>query len=168
MMILTQGDLLKADVEALVNTVNCVGTMGRGLALQFRKAFPENYKAYEVACQAQLVQPGKMFVYQFAREANPRLIINFPTKRHWKEKSRIEDIQTGLIDLIDVVQQHQIRSIAIPPLGCGLGGLNWEDVKPLIIKSFESVPDVDVLLYSIPKSVVNSVVPPSGGCSITA
>lgn len=147
MIKLTQGDILKADAEALVNTVNCVGIMGRGVALQFKKAFPANFKAYEVACKAHQVQPGKMFVYNLDRLYNPRFIINFPTKRHWKSNSRIEDIQAGLTDLIALVLQQQIRSIAIPPLGCGLGGLNWEDVKPLITEAFQAVPEVNVLLF---------------------
>jgi O-acetyl-ADP-ribose deacetylase (regulator of RNase III) len=147
MIELTQGDILKADAEALVNTVNCVGIMGRGIALQFRKTFPANFKAYEAACKAHQVQPGKMFVYDLNCLYNPRFIVNFPTKRHWKGKSRIEDIKSGLADLIDVVQQQQIRSIAVPPLGCGLGGLNWEEVRPLIIEAFQSVPEVAVLLF---------------------
>ncbi len=147
MVILTQGDLLKADAEALVNTVNCVGVMGRGVALQFRKAFPENFKAYVAAWNVQAVQPGKMFVHERNRFDNPRFIINFPTKRHWKSSSRIEDIESGLIDLIHVVQQHHIRSIAIPPLGCGLGGLDWDDVRPLIIEAFQGLREVDVLLF---------------------
>lgn len=147
MIELTQGDILKADAEALVNTVNCVGVMGRGIALQFRKAFPENFKVYEAACKANEVQAGKMFVHDLNRLYAPRFIINFPTKRHWKGKSHIEDIKAGLEDLINVVKQHQIRSIAIPPLGCGLGGLNWEDVRPLIIEAFQSLPEVAVLLF---------------------
>jgi O-acetyl-ADP-ribose deacetylase (regulator of RNase III) len=147
MINLTEGDILKADAEALVNTVNCVGIMGRGVALQFKKAFPANFKAYEIACKANLVQPGKMFVYDLNHLYNPRFVINFPTKRHWKGKSRIEDIQTGLADLINVVQQQNIHSIAIPPLGCGLGGLDWGVVKPLIIEAFQAIPEVDVLLF---------------------
>jgi O-acetyl-ADP-ribose deacetylase (regulator of RNase III) len=147
MIELTQGDILKADAEALVNTVNCVGIMGRGIALQFRKAFPENFKVYEAACKAHQVQPGKIFIYDLNRLYNPRFIINFPTKLHWKSKSRIEDIKLGLADLIDVVLHQQIRSIAIPPLGCGLGGLNWEEVRPLIIEAFQSLPEVAVLLF---------------------
>jgi O-acetyl-ADP-ribose deacetylase (regulator of RNase III) len=143
----TQGDILKADTDALVNTVNCVGVMGRGVALQFKKAFPENFKAYEVACKAQQVQPGQMFVYDLNRIYSPRFIINFPTKRHWKGKSRITDIEMGLTDLVNVLQQQHIRSIAIPPLGCGLGGLNWEEVKPLIIAAFQIIPEVAVLLF---------------------
>ncbi len=147
MIQMTQGDILNADAEALVNTVNTVGVMGRGIALQFRKAFPENFNAYEIACKADQVRPGKMFVYDLNRLYNPRFIINFPTKRHWKNKSRIEDIQAGLEDLVNVVQEQQIRSIAIPPLGCGLGGLQWEEVRPLIIAAFQSMPAVEVLLF---------------------
>lgn len=147
MIQLIQGDILKADAEALVNTVNCVGVMGRGIALQFRKAFPDNFKAYEKACKAEQVQPGKMFVYELNRLVNPRLIINFPTKRHWRSKSRIEDIQLGLVDLVDIIRQYQIGSIAIPPLGCGLGGLDWAEVKPLILKALQDLPAVDVLLF---------------------
>jgi O-acetyl-ADP-ribose deacetylase (regulator of RNase III) len=147
MIELTQGDILKADVEALVNTVNCVGVMGRGIALQFRKAFPENFKAYEAACKAQRVQPGKMFIYDLNHLYNPRFIVNFPTKRHWKSKSRIEDIQSGLVDLINFAKQQQLRSIAVPPLGCGLGGLDWAQVRPLIIEAFQSLPEVNVLLF---------------------
>ncbi|MEB3163719.1 MAG: macro domain-containing protein [Prochlorothrix sp.] len=147
MIEITQGDILRADAEALVNTVNCVGIMGRGIALQFRKAFPANFKAYEAACKAHQVRPGKMFIHDLNHLYNPRFIINFPTKRHWKSNSRIEDIKSGLTDLISIIQQHQIRSVAIPPLGCGLGGLNWEEVRPLMIETFQSVPEVDVLLF---------------------
>lgn len=147
MIKLTQGDILKAEAEALVNTVNCVGIMGRGIALQFRKAFPENFKAYEVACKLNQVKPGKMFIHDLNRLYNPRFIINFPTKRHWKGNSRVEDIKSGLADLIKVVQQHQIRSIAVPPLGCGLGGLDWEEIRPLIIEAFQVLPEVFVTLF---------------------
>lgn len=147
MIKLTQGDILKADAHALVNTVNCVGIMGRGIALQFKRAFPDNFKAYASACKAHQVQPGKMFVYDRHPLDCPRWIINFPTKRHWKNQSRLEDLQAGLIDLLQIVKQQQIHSLAIPPLGCGLGGLNWEVVKPLIIEAFQAVPEIDVLLF---------------------
>ena len=119
------GDILKADAEALVNTVNCVGVMGRGIALQFKNAFPDNFKAYEAACEREEVQPGKMFVFETGTLTNPKFIINFPTKRHWRGKSRIEDIESGLKALVEEIRQRGIRSIAIPPLGSGLGGLDW-------------------------------------------
>jgi O-acetyl-ADP-ribose deacetylase (regulator of RNase III) len=141
-----KGNLLEADAEALVNTVNTVGVMGKGIALQFRQAFPDNYNFYRKACEHKEVQPGKMLV--FARLTNPRYIINFPTKRHWKGKTKIEDVQDGLRDLIEVVKNREIQSIAVPPLGCGFGGLRWEDVRPMIEKAFADLPNVKVLLYA--------------------
>jgi O-acetyl-ADP-ribose deacetylase (regulator of RNase III) len=131
----TTGDILGADAEALVNTVNCVGIMGRGVALQFKKKFPENFKAYEKACKKQEVTPGRMFVFNTGELTFPRYIINFPTKRHWKGKSRIEDIESGLEDLAYVINERKIKSIALPPLGSGLGGLDWQEVRALIEKA---------------------------------
>jgi O-acetyl-ADP-ribose deacetylase (regulator of RNase III) len=127
MIKLTQGDILYADAEALVNTVNCVGVMGRGIALQFKKVFPENFKRYKAACDNKELLPGKMFVYDLNSVCNPRYVINFPTKRHWKGSSRMEDIESGLLALVAEVRKRNIHSIAIPPLGCGLGGLLWEE-----------------------------------------
>lgn len=144
---LRSGDILKASAEAIVNTVNCVGIMGRGVALQFKKAFPANFRAYEAACKADEVQPGRMFVFDTGAFTNPRYIINFPTKRHWKGKSRIEDIDSGLIALAQEVRDRGIKSIAIPPLGAGLGGLDWNDVRPRIEAALRSIPDLDVLIY---------------------
>lgn len=141
------GDVLRADAEALVNSVNCVGVMGRGVALQFRKAFPDNYEAYRKACDRNELRPGTVFVHNLNRLTNPRYVINFPTKRHWKGKSRIEDIEAGLSALVREVKTRNIRSIAVPPLGCGLGGLRWSRVKPLIEEAFRDVPEVRVLLY---------------------
>ena len=142
------GNLLDAPTEAIVNTVNCVGVMGRGLARQFRQAFPENFKLYETACRADAVQPGQMFVTGTGRLfGHPRYIINFPTKRHWRNPSRGEDIESGLVALVAEIQQRGIRSIAIPPLGCGNGGLKWVVVRPLIEEALPAVPDVEVWLY---------------------
>src|SRR5213594_4867327 len=121
------GDILAEHAEALVNTVNCVGFMGRGIALQFKKAWPENFKAYAAACRRHEVQPGRMFVFETGLLTNPRFIINFPTKRHWRGKSRIEDIESGLGALVKEIRSRGIRSVALPPLGSGLGGLNWAD-----------------------------------------
>ena len=143
----TRGNILTDDAEALVNTVNCVGVMGKGIALQFKKAFPENFKAYEAACRRKEVKPGRMFVFETGQMFNPRYIINFPTKRHWRDKSRYEDIESGLKALVREVQQRKIRSIAIPPLGSGLGGLQWPRVKAMIEAAFEEMPDVRVKLY---------------------
>lgn len=142
-----QGDILKTDAEAIVNTVNCVGVMGRGIALQFRKAYPENYQAYKEVCDRKQLHPGTMFVFDLNRLYNPRYVINFPTKRHWKGKSRIEDIEAGLKALVEEVRKRNIHSIAIPPLGCGLGGLKWKDVRSRIEEAFHDLPDVRVLLY---------------------
>ena len=142
-----RGDILVAEAEALVNTVNCVGVMGRGIALQFRKAFPENFRVYESACAKGDVKPGSMLVYETGMLTGPRLIINFPTKRHWKGKSRMADIDSGLKALIAEVSSRSIRSVAIPPLGCGLGGLNWGEVRPRIVQAFASLPDVQVILF---------------------
>jgi len=147
MIELKQGDILTADVEALVNTVNCVGVMGRGIALQFRKAFPENFKAYKAVCERGELRPGKLFIYEQAQLTNPRYIINFPTKDHWKGKSRLEYIDAGLEALVQEVQRLGIRSIAIPPLGCGQGGLKWSDVRPRIEHAFSTLTNVHVLLY---------------------
>lgn len=141
------GDILREDAEALVNTVNCVGVMGRGIALQFKKAFPENFKAYAAACKNEEVQPGRMFVFETWQLTNPRYIINFPTKRHWRGKSRIEDIEVGLKALVDTVRRYNIRSIAIPPLGSGLGGLDWSEVRPRIEATLQPLTDVRILLY---------------------
>ena len=144
----TKGNLLEADAEALVNTVNCVGFMGKGIALQFKQAFPENFEAYRRACDREELQPGRMLVFNTRSMVGPKYIINFPTKRHWKGKSRMEDIEAGLETLIEDVVRLGIRSIAVPPLGCGLGGLDWNKVRPRIEQAFKAVPDVRVLLYS--------------------
>lgn len=141
------GDILKEDAEALVNTVNCVGVMGRGIALQFKKAFPENFKAYASACKNDEVQPGRMFVFETGQLTNPRYIINFPTKRHWRGKSRIEDIETGLKALVTTIRQYDIHSIAIPPLGSGLGGLDWSEVKTRIETALQPLTDVHIIIY---------------------
>jgi O-acetyl-ADP-ribose deacetylase (regulator of RNase III) len=146
MIELKQGDILRANAEALVNTVNCVGVMGRGLALQFKKAFPNNFKSYKAVCDRKKLQPGKMFIYDLNRLYNPRYVVNFPTKRHWKDKSRMEDIQAGLQALVEDVRKRSIHSIAIPPLGCGLGGLCWTDVRARIEEAFH-LTDVQVFLY---------------------
>lgn len=147
MIELTRGNLLEAPAEALVNTVNCVGYMGKGIALQFKQAFPANFKHYEAACHAGDMVPGKMMIHDNGGLVNPRYIINFPTKRHWKGKSRIEDIESGLSALVADVQRLGIRSIAVPPLGCGLGGLEWRVVRPMIEQAFAGLPDVQVLLF---------------------
>lgn len=142
------GDLLKQqDVDAIVNTVNCVGVMGKGIALQFKKKWPSNFKAYAQACKAKDVTLGKMFTFELGALATPRFIINFPTKDHWRSNSRISEIEAGLIDLAVQIKKYDIRSIAIPPLGCGNGGLAWEDIKPLILKHLSDIEPLEVRLF---------------------
>ncbi|AGR71249.1 RNase III inhibitor [Burkholderia pseudomallei] len=143
----TSGDILKDDSEAIVNTVNCVGVMGRGIALQFKNAWPENFKAYEAACKREEVQPGRMFVFDTGQLTWPRYIINFPTKRHWRGKSRIQDIDAGLEALVCELRKRDIHSVAIPPLGSGLGGLDWSEVRPRIEVAMMATPDVRVRIY---------------------
>ena len=146
MFVYTKGDILKADAEALVNSVNCVGVMGKGIALAFKKAHPDNFKAYVKACSRGEVQPGKVFVYDTGRII-PRYIINFPTKRHWRAKSRIEDIEHGLADLVEQININNINSIAMPPLGSGLGGLAWSKVRPLIEEKLDKLKNVTIYIY---------------------
>ncbi len=141
------GDILKQDAEAIINTVNCVGVMGRGIALQFKKEFPDNFTAYAAACKNGEVQPGRMFVFETGQLTHPRFIINFPTKRHWRGKSRMEDIESGLQTLVDVIRHYNIRSVAVPPLGCGLGGLDWNAVKPRIEAALSPLSDVHVIVF---------------------
>lgn len=144
---LTRGNLLEADVEAVVNTVNTEGIMGKGIALQVRKAYPENYEAYRKACGAGEVRPGSMFIFDRQTLTNPRYIINFPTKRHWRSKSRLGDIESGLVALVADVRRLGIRSIAVPPLGCGLGGLPWPQVQRRMHEAFEQLPEVHWRVY---------------------
>src|SRR5262245_12174692 len=135
MLELRTGNLLDAEADALVNTVNTEGVMGKGIALQFKKAFPENYEAYRRACSLGEVRPGRVFVYNTFKLHGPRFIMNFPTKRHWRERARLVDIAAGLNDLVSQIESLNIKSIAVPPLGCGNGGLSWRTVYPMIEES---------------------------------
>jgi O-acetyl-ADP-ribose deacetylase (regulator of RNase III) len=141
-----RGNLLVADADALVNTVNTVGVAGKGIALQFRQAYPDNFRAYAKAAKRGEVVPGRMFVRETGQLSRPRFIINFPTKRHWRGNSRIEDIRAGLQDLVSCIRKLEITSIAVPPLGCGNGGLRWSDVHELIVDALEPL-EIEVLLY---------------------
>jgi len=147
MIRLTKGNLLRAETEALVNTVNCVGHMGKGIALQFKKAFPENFDSYQKACRTGEMRPGQMLVFETGKMIGPRFIINFPTKEHWRGNSKYEYIQSGLTALAAEIRRHKIHSIAIPPLGCGLGGLDWNRVQPMIEDAFADFPEVEVILF---------------------
>ncbi len=142
----TRGSILEADVDAVVNTVNCVGVMGKGIALQFKQAYPDNFIDYVTACRKKLLKPGVMLVHKTGRLNNPKFIINFPTKRHWKGKSKIGDVEIGLNTLIGEIERLGIATIAIPALGCGNGGLNWDDVRPMIENAL-SVVNVQAFIF---------------------
>lgn len=143
-----EGNLLASGAEALVNTVNEVGVMGRGIALMFRDAFPENTRLYQQAAKRKEIRVGHIFATATGSYTGPRWIVNFPTKRHWRNPSRLEWVSEGLDDLVSQVQRLGIRSIALPPLGCGNGGLDWEQVRPLIERFAQRLPDVDVIAYA--------------------
>ena len=148
MIMFKQGNLLDADTEALVNTVNTVGVMGKGIALMFKEAFPENFKIYEDACKTRDVHLGQMLVTERKDlMGGPKWIINFPTKGHWRYPSKMEWIENGLEDLRRVVTEKGIKSVAMPPLGSGNGGLNWSEVRPLIETALRDIPDVNFLVY---------------------
>lgn len=144
----TEGNLLEARAEALVNTVNTQGVMGKGIALQFKQAFPLMFREYKRACAAGEVKLGKMHVVDLGvLMGGPRWIINFPTKGHWRGASKIADVEAGLTDLVRVIREAGIKSIAVPPLGCGLGGLAWEKVRPRIEAALTQVPEVKTLIF---------------------
>lgn len=153
----TTGDMLSAETEALVNTVNTVGVMGKGIALQFKDQYPNNFAAYHAACKAKQVEVGKMFVFEEQPMiGDKKIIINFPTKKDWKHKSKIEYVESGLKDLAKVIEERRIKSIAMPPLGCGNGGLDWGDVKVLIEKYLSGLTDVDIIVYE-PNAAVREI-----------
>ena len=141
------GDIFQEDVEALVNTVNCVGVMGRGVALQFKRAFPSNFMAYAERCRHNEIRPGEVFVFETENLGNPRYIVNFPTKRHWRGKSRMEDIEAGIGSLVSAIKRHGIQSIALPPLGSGLGRLNWPDVRERLDARLGQLAEVRVVVF---------------------
>jgi O-acetyl-ADP-ribose deacetylase (regulator of RNase III) len=147
MMRFTEGNLLEARVDALVNTVNTVGVMGKGIALMFKERFPENYKAYEAACKAGRIRVGEMFVTGGVELGGPRWIINFPTKKDWRHPTKLDWVRDGLWALKSVIREKEIKSIALPPLGCGNGGLDWAVVRPLIETALGDLRDVDVIVY---------------------
>jgi O-acetyl-ADP-ribose deacetylase (regulator of RNase III) len=147
MMRFIQGNLLEARVDAVVNTVNTVGVMGKGIALMFKERFPENYKAYAAACKAKAVRVGEMFVTPGVELEGPRWIINFPTKKEWFQPTKLEWVRSGLLSLKEVIREKHIKSIAIPPLGCGNGGLNWAVVRPIIEDALAELKDVEVIVY---------------------
>ncbi|MEP6643098.1 MAG: macro domain-containing protein [Acidobacteriaceae bacterium] len=162
----TQGNLLDASAEALVNTVNEVGVMGKGIALMFSEAFPENTRAYELASKHGGIRVGHMFVTENRSLIAPRWIINFPTKKHWRHPSRMEWIREGLKDLTQIIQRKSISSIALPPLGCGNGGLEWQVVRREIEIALSELSDVSVLVYE-PTSVYQNALKRQGVEALT-
>ncbi len=152
----TKGNLLEAPVQALVNTVNTVGVMGKGIALQFKETFPGNYKYYLKACKNKWLQPGRLLVFREATLNGEIVIINFPTKIEWFKNSRYEYIEKGLIELVKVIQQEKIKSIAIPPLGCGNGGLQWNKIKSLMDKHLKPLTDIQIIIYE-PSDIIKTI-----------
>jgi O-acetyl-ADP-ribose deacetylase (regulator of RNase III)/uncharacterized protein YwgA len=146
-MIYTKGNLLEAKAYALVNTVNTVGVMGKGIALQFKETFPVNFKEYLASCKRGELQPGKLLAIKDQTLEGEKLIINFPTKTEWYKKSQYDFVESGLQELAKLIVEKDIKSIAIPPLGCGNGGLKWAKVKPLMEKYLGGLNDVDIMIY---------------------
>ena len=155
MITFTEGNLLEADAEALVNTVNTVGVMGKGVALMFKEAFPDNFSAYEKACAQDAVHVGEIFVFERQQLMGPKWIINFPTKKHWRNPSKMEWIEEGLKSLKQFIIEKKIRSIALPPLGSGNGGLEWSHVRSKIEAALGSLTDVNVIIYEPTKKYQN-------------
>lgn len=144
------GDLFSEHAEAIVNTVNCVGVMGKGVALEFKRRWPENFRAYKRLCDRGELRPGKSFIFENADMFDPcgrRFLINFPTKDHWRDGSRMEYIEDGLDDLVLQIRKLGIRSVAMPPLGCGNGGLNWKQVKALLGRRLEPVHEAAIIVF---------------------
>jgi len=142
------GNLLMADVEALVNTVNTVGVMGKGIALQFKRAYPANFRAYRAACAKGDVRIGQVWMFDSGVLGSRRYILNFPTKDHWRNASRLAEIAAGLDSLVELVRDYRISSIAIPALGCGNGGLAWSEVRPLIEQACARMGDVRAVVFA--------------------
>jgi O-acetyl-ADP-ribose deacetylase (regulator of RNase III)/uncharacterized protein YwgA len=159
------GDMFQERAEAIVNTVNCVGVMGKGVALEFKRRWPDNFKVYKRLCDKKQLRPGKVYVHQDGDmlTGGRRFLINFPTKDHWRAKSKMEFIDAGLDDFIDQVLKLQIKSVAMPPLGCGNGGLDWREVKALMTEKLTPVQDVDFIVFA----PHNEVQLQAGGMKIT-
>nr|WP_320010547.1 macro domain-containing protein [uncultured Desulfobulbus sp.] len=142
-----KGNLLKSKVEALVNTVNTVGVMGKGIALMFKEAFPDNFIHYERACKEERVQVGNLFIHENVKLFGPKWIVNFPTKKHWRNRAKVEWVTAGLKELRKFILENQVKSIAIPPLGCGNGGLDWQLVRKEIENNLSDISGVEILVF---------------------
>lgn len=143
----TTGDLFAADTQALVNPVNTAGVMGRGLAMEFKKRFPGNFRYYLDACRKGEVRTGKILVYTYDCAGHRKYIVNFPTKQHWKYPSKMEYIESGLKDFVAAISAYGIESIAVPPLGCGAGRLAWMSVRPLIEHYLNRCGNTRIVVY---------------------
>lgn len=143
MVTFVKGDIFKSPSQVLTNVVNCVGVMGKGVALEFKSRYPQMFYDYKAKCAQGNVKPGHPYLW----EDDSAQVLNFPTKRHWRDQSLIHDVDAGLRYLADSYDSMGIQSIAMPALGCGLGGLSWSDVKPLIVKHLGAIPDLDVYVY---------------------
>jgi O-acetyl-ADP-ribose deacetylase (regulator of RNase III) len=137
------GNLFDSEADALVNAVNCVGVMGKGIALQFKRAFPAMFTEYERDCRQGRVRLGSVTTF---RERG-KLIVNFPTKQDWRTKSRLSDVEAGLRALRHLIESERIPSVAVPPLGCGNGGLDWSDVRAAIVREFGGMDEIDIEVY---------------------
>lgn len=151
-IIFKTGDLFEDPSEALVNTVNCVGVMGAGVALEFKKRWPENFREYRKLCDAGALRPGVLFIHAVGDLVSgaPKYLVNFPTKDHWRNGSSRSYIVDGLEALVEHIEALGISSIAMPPLGCGNGGLDWNDIRPLIVEKLGRLEGVDIVVYDPP------------------
>ncbi len=143
MVTFVKGDIFKSPAQVLTNTVNCVGIMGKGVALEFKNRYPQMFGDYQSKCDQGKVKPGQPYLW----EDDSTQVLNFPTKRHWRDNSLLQDVDDGLKYLAGSYEQLGIQSIAMPALGCGLGGLKWSEVQPLIVKYLGALPDLDVYVY---------------------
>lgn len=162
----TTGNLLAADAEALVNTVNTVGVMGKGIALMFKEQYPENYRRYAAACEAGEVVVGRVMATERSDMYGPRWIINFPTKKHWRHPSKLDWIRDGLRDLRKFIEEKGVKSVAIPPLGAGNGGLEWPTVRAVIEEELGDLAGVDLLVFE-PTSKYQNVAKRAGVETLT-
>ena len=145
--VISNGDILSSGLDAIMNPVNCVGVMGGGLAKRFKDCFPGNFLAYVSCCKEGGLRPGRSFIFETGTPEPPRIIINFPTKDHWRNKSRLEFIEHGLKDLVSRIGDYDIGNLGLPALGCGLGGLDWRDVKPVILDHLTGLKNLDVYIF---------------------
>jgi len=155
-----KGNLFETNAEAIVNTVNCVGVMGKGVALEFKNRWPDNFKAYKKLCQSKQLRPGKVFIFDTGDlfddpKKIQRYLINFPTKDHWRSKSKMSYIEEGLDDLLVKLGNLNIKSVALPPLGCGNGGLNWGQVKSLLEEKLSKIQSIDFHIYDPKENILS-------------